>query len=76
MDAGYKTDDWKKGRKSVGRTATTAVCVPREVVGVSMTKPSISIGSLLPDLPQVPESHGLDLGKHCLDACVTNCVCV
>lgn len=30
----------------------------------------------VPDLPLVPQSHGLDLGKHCVDVCMCVCVCV
>lgn len=28
----------------------------------------------VPDLPQVPQSHGLDLGKQCVYVCI--CVCI
>lgn len=52
---------------------TTAVNLGGRVVGVSMTKPSISIGSL-PDLPLVPQSHGLDLGKQCVSVSVFVCL--
>lgn len=32
----------------------------------------------VPDLPLVPQSHGLDLGKHCVDVCmcVSKCACL
>lgn len=54
-NVGNRAGSWKRRRKSVNAGRQQQLFVSRgEVVGVSMTKTSISIGSLLPDLPQVP----------------------
>lgn len=69
-----KEEERRQGSRQWGEDTTTVVCLQGRVVGVTVTKPSIFHLCSVPDLPPVPQSPGLDLGKHWVFVCMWVCV--
>lgn len=71
--AGYGKD--KRKRKSASKGQHCHQSSPGKSSGCFNDKAVYFHRLSVPDLLLVPQSHGLDLGKHCTDLCLCECVC-